>query len=373
MPEIWMRYGTTDIVLDIKFENLANQISSTFQTSQEQDIKTELTSHAPLTDKMLLLALSASKAAAKIITMLIQEARIRGLSVTIDVPQNIASTLRSNLTDIGAASLNRIGYQALNERIAKFQNTIIISSVAYDPLFGFAGAPTALLRNLLADQMIEAFKARKDNTPAPGVRRDPLKIATSAVESIPAVSVELVANGNNVTGIHIGSVKEAFDKAIDHLQSISTIEMDPVKCAIISASEEASAHSTLSTALNSLWNAVHIIKEGGTAILLAEAREGVGSKALQMFIEGRLKPEQLHVSPYIEGLEHLLFMEGMQAKYQMGLVSTLPHYYTKTKLGFITYSGTKDILQKLQEKHGRHFKTLVLSNADITLLKPKAE
>ena len=25
MPEIWLRYGNTDVVLDIKFENLANQ------------------------------------------------------------------------------------------------------------------------------------------------------------------------------------------------------------------------------------------------------------------------------------------------------------------------------------------------------------
>jgi hypothetical protein len=91
-----------------------------------------------------------------------------------------------------------------------------------------------------------------------------------------------------------------------------------------------------------------------------------------MFIEGRLKPEQLHLSPYIDGLEHLLFMEQLRLKYGMGLVSTLPHYYAKTKLGFATYSGTKDILQKLQEKHGKNFRTLVLSNADITLLKPKA-
>ncbi|HZA99796.1 MAG TPA: hypothetical protein VE308_02110, partial [Nitrososphaera sp.] len=59
-------------------------------------------------------------------------------------------------------------------------------------------------------------------------------------------------------------------------------------------------------------------------------------------------------------------------KYEIGLISTLPHYYSKTKLGFATYSGTKDILQKLQEKHGKNFRTLVLSNADITLLKPKA-
>jgi hypothetical protein len=181
-----------------------------------------------------------------------------------------------------------------------------------------------------------------------------------------------VAAGDNVRGVHTGVIKEAFDKAIEQLQSTSTIGAELVKCAIISASDESSSHSTLATALNSLWNSIHIIKEGGTAILLAEAREGIGGGALQMSIEGRLKQEQLHLSPYIDGLEHLLFIEELRVKYDMGLVSTLPHYYTKTKLGFTTYSGTKDVLQKLQEKHGKNFKTLVLSNADITLLKPKA-
>jgi hypothetical protein len=374
MPEIWLRYGTTDVVLDIKFENLANHISSTFQVpqEQEQDIKTALTSGVALTDKMLFLGLSGSKAAAKIIMMLAEEAGTRGLSFTIDVPSKIASTLRSNLGGIETISINRIGYQSLSERMAKFQNTIIVSSVAYDPLFGFAGAPTTLLRNLFAGRMAEAFKARKDNRPTPGVEGDPLKVATSAVESIPATSVELVANGDNVVGIHIGSIKEAFDKAIAQLHLISAVEAEPAKCAIISASDEASTHSTLASALNSLWNSIHIVKEGGTAILLAETREGIGGGALQMFIEGRLKQEQLQLSPYINGLEHLLFIEELRLKYDMGLISTLPHYYSKTKLGFTTYSGTEDILQKLQEKHGKNFKTLVLSNADITLLKPKA-
>jgi nickel-dependent lactate racemase len=219
--------------------------------------------------------------------------------------------------------------------------------------------------------MADAFNARKDNRPAPGIEGNPLKIATSAVESIPALSIELVSNGDNVRGIHIGSIKEAFNKAIEQLQSISTVEAELVKCAIISASDEASSHSTLATALNSLWNSIHVIKEGGTAILFAEARQGIGGGALQMSIEGRLKQEQLHLTPYIDGLEHLLFMEELRVKYDIGLVSTLPYYYTKAKLGFMTYSGTRDVLQKLQEKYGKNFKTLVLSNADITLIKPK--
>ena len=157
MPEIWLRYGTTDVVLDIKFENLASQISSTFQMPLELDLKTAITSGVPLTDRMLFLGLSGSKAAAKIIMMLAEEAHTRGFSFTIDVPHKIASSLRANLTGIETISINRINYQSLNERMAKFQSTIIVSTVAYDPLFGFAGAPTTLLRNLLADQMAEAF------------------------------------------------------------------------------------------------------------------------------------------------------------------------------------------------------------------------
>jgi hypothetical protein len=373
MPEIWLRYGTTNVVLDIKFENIANQISSTFQAPLgQEDVKTRITSSLPLTDKMLILGLSASKAAAKTITALAQEANTKGLSFTIDAPNKLVRSLRANLTGIDISSVNRIDYQSLNERMAKFQNTVIVSSVAYDPLFGFSGAPTALLRNLLTEQMADAFNARKDNKPAPGIEGNPLKIATSAVERIPASSIELVTNSDNVTGIHIGGINEAFNNAIEQLRSISTVESELVKCAIISASDEASPHSTLATALNSLWNSIHIIKEGGTAILFAEAREGIGGGALRLYIEGRLKQEDFHVSPYIDGLEHLLFMEELRVKYDMGLLSTLPYYYTKTKLGFMTYSGTKDVLQKLQEKHGKNFRTLVLSNADITLLKPKA-
>ena len=52
MPEIWLVMATR-CGADIKFENLANQISSTFQVPLQQDAKTAITSGVPLTDKML--------------------------------------------------------------------------------------------------------------------------------------------------------------------------------------------------------------------------------------------------------------------------------------------------------------------------------
>jgi len=371
MPEIWLRYGTTDVVLDIRFENLANQISASFQALPEEEIRAAIAG-VPLTDNMLVLALSGSKAAGRAIAVLGEEARAKGFNFTVDVPHRTAGALRASLAGNEMISINRIDYQSLHDRMSKFQSTMIVSSVAYDPLFGFAGAPTALLRNLLADSMSEAFKARKNNRPAPGVQGELLKVATSAAAGIPATSIELVASSGGIAGVHAGGINEAFEKAISQLQSISSVETDSVKCAIISASGEAGTHSTLASSLNSLWNSIHAVKEGGLAILVAENREGVGGGALQMFIEGRLKPEQLQQSPYIDGLEHLLFIEELRQKYELGLVSTLPHYYARTKLGFTTYAGMKDILDKLPEKHGKNFKALVLSDADIVLLKNRS-
>jgi nickel-dependent lactate racemase len=172
-------------------------------------------------------------------------------------------------------------------------------------------------------------------------------------------------------GVHTGTIKDAFAKAVVQLREASVVETDPVKCAIMSASSESGNHSTLAAGLNSLWNAIHMVKERGTAILLAESREGLGGGALQMFIEGRLAPEQLAQSPYIDGLEHLLYMQELRQRYDIGLVSTLPQYYARTKLGFATYAGMKDVVEKLTEKHGKNFKAIVLSDADITLLRPK--
>lgn len=368
MPEIWLRYGTTDVVLDIRFENLANQISAGFPALPEEEIKAAIAG-VPLTDNMLILALSGSKAAGKIIAMLGEEARAKGFNYTVDVPQRAAGALRASMAGNDTISINRIDYHSLQDRMGRFQSTVIVSTVAYDPLFGFAGAPTALLRNLLPDSMAEAFSARRNNRPAPGARDGPLKAAISAAAQIPATSVQLVASSGGISGVHTGGIGEAFEKAISQLQQISIVETEPVKCAIISASGEAGTHSTLAGSLNSLWNSVHAVKEGGSAILVAENREGVGGGALQMFIEGRLKQEQLQASPYIDGIEHLLFIEELRQKLELGLVSTLPHYYARSKLGFTTYAGMKDILEKLPEKQGKNFKALVLSDADILLLK----
>ena len=372
MPEIWLKYGPTDVVLDIKFDNLSSQISSSFQPMPEEQLKAAVDA-LPVTDNMLVMSLSSSKAASKAVLMLAESARAKGFGVTVDVPARIAGAMRTNLTALAGGEvvlINRAEYQSFQDRAGRFQSTIVVSSVSYDPLFGYAGGPTGILRNFMPEKMAEAYNARRDNLPSPGEELGPVKVAVSAMDGISATSIELVANSSGVAGVHTGTLQDAFGVATSQLRSISVVEEEPAKCAVMSASADAGVQTTLLSSLNSLWNNIHIVKEGGTAVLLAESRDGVGGGALQMLVEGRLRPEQVTQGPYVEGLEHLLFAAELRQKCELGLVSALPRYYA-TRLGFTTYSGMNDVLQKLPEKVGKSYRAIVLSDADITLLKPK--
>lgn len=374
MPEIWLKYGSTDVVLDIRFENLSSQVSSSLQAMPDEQVKTELGA-VPVTDNMLVLSLSSSKAAAKAVNAIFESAKAKGFSnVTIDVPAKLAGSMRANLTALNpdpqaqAISIKRIDYQSLTERMSKFQSIIIVSQMAYDPLFGFAGAPTALARNFYPEKMAEAFSTRTGNMPAAGIEGAPLKVALGAAEGLRATSIELVAGASGIAGVHTGTVTEAFSKALAQFKPTTETQVESTKSAIVSASNESGVHSTLSGALNSLWNSVHAVKEGGSAVLLAECREGLGGGAMQAFVEGRLTQEQVGTAQYSEGLEHLLYIQELKQKRELGLVSTLPHYYA-TKLGFVTFGGARDALEAMLAKHGRSHKALVVADADITLLK----
>lgn len=378
MPEIWLKYGGTYVVLDIRFENLSSQVSSGLQALPEEQVKSTLDA-VPVTDNMLVLALSSSKPAAKAVSAIFESAKGRGFaSVAVDVPARLAGSMRANLAALSpdpqaqAISINRIDYQSLAERMSKFQSTVIISQMAYDPLFGFASAPSALVRSMYPEKMAEAFSARQANAPAPGVEGAPLKVALGAVEGLQATSVELVAGASGIAGVHIGTVSETFSKALAQFKPASEVQVDSAKSAIISASSESGMHLTLSGALNSLWNSVHAVKDGGSAVLLAECREGLGGGALQAYVEGRLPQEQISNAPYSEGLEHLLYIQELKQKKELALVSALPHYYA-TKLGFVTFGGARDALEAMLAKHGRSHKALVVADADITILKTADE
>ena len=374
MPELWFKYGTTDVVLNIRYENLLKHVSaSTFALLSEEQIKIRL-NDVPLTEDTTIFALSDTKSVATVVTTLVELARAKGIpNIHVAVIPRIQRLLKNNLSD-KTILINPVDYESFHTKIKHHCQVIFISQVTYDPLFGYNGTPIILTRNYIHDHMLEAFNARQDNLPKPGVIGPPLQVVSSTFKDLPARSIEVIANSFGIAGICYGDIMNSFEEAIRQLNSISVVDTALTKSAIINTSSETGPHSSLLNSLNSLWNSIHVIKENGSAVLLSENSEGLGGRALEMLVEGRLDVHEYkhNLSEYIEGFEHLMYIKELSQKYELGIVSTLPQYYLKTKLGIKTYGSVKNVIEELLTKYGKNHKVLVLSDPDIILLKVKA-
>ena len=77
MPEIWLKYGTTDVALDIKFGNLLAQVSPDIPLMSDEDIAATL-GNVAMSNNMLILPLSKSKPVQRIVQMLQAVIQSRG-------------------------------------------------------------------------------------------------------------------------------------------------------------------------------------------------------------------------------------------------------------------------------------------------------
>jgi hypothetical protein len=75
------------------------------------------------------------------------------------------------------------------------------------------------------------------------------------------------------------------------------------------------------------------------------------------------------VSEYIEGLEHLTFISELKEKYHLGVLSSLPHYYLRSRFGFEPFSRSEVILEKLLDINGKNHKILVIPDPNMALFK----
>lgn len=367
MPEIWLRYGTTDIALDIRFENLHKEITPQVFPLQEDQINYKL-QDVPVKHNTLIIVFSCTLATKRVLSSLIDKATNNGANGRIMFPPKLKESINVGNEKWISNYLRCEDFGTLKETMDKFDQTLFVTHSAYDPLFGFEGTPTLLLRNYMKDKMIEAISSKSSNMPSPGNFSEPYHLALSLCEDIDAVSIELLGDSKQISDICWGSINDTFRYTSSKLSEKPNIEQQRVKSEIISPGREPFHHSTLSESLNSLWNCMGILSRNGSPILLSESRNGLGSRALEMFVEKKL-PNSMSTKDgkYIDGQEHLMFLEAMREKYNLGIVSTLPEYYLTTKLGFQTYASLKQALASLLSRHGKTHKVALFSDAHFTL------
>jgi len=246
-------------------------------------------------------------------------------------------------------------------------NLVFINEMEFDGLFGIDAVSTKLIRKFGQEQMLTAFEKRRGNLPAPGEDVESFKIANKFSDTFEISSIEIVANSEGIVDLAIGhpSSTSSISKSF---VSIATNEVEKRRSMIISTGKE-SSNDTLRKSLSSLWNCSAAMKDQGLAILLGECKNGVGSDAIQQFLEGRMSLDRLkNPAKYVDGMEDLLFLMEIKKKFQVGLVSVLPQLYTK-KLEIVSFNGIKQVLGHILKNQGAKQKVAVISDGARVLLR----
>ncbi len=360
MPEIWLNYGITDVVLDIRAENLGQKIDSEGEILEDSVINEKLNS-LDLSKPMELVVLHNSKSIQKIISSLFTLCEQKSKPFPkILTDKKILNLVKAGLPE--GSSINEFDDVEISN-----SNLVFMAEMEFDGLFGYETISTRLIKKFGLESMLSAYAKRQGNLPTPGQYPESLEEAKKFTNNFEIQGIEIVANSKGIIDFSIGHPSETLS-ATKIMESHSIKEIGQHKTMVISTGKDAS-NDSLGKSLSSLWNCSNAIKKDGLAILVAECKGGLGSDAIQQYIEDRLTLEQLqNPTKYISGMEDLLFLSEVQKNFQIGLVSILPEFYAK-KLDMISLQGIKYSLDYILKTQGAKQKVAVVADGARLLLR----
>ena len=360
MPEMWLNYGPTDVVLDIKAENLEQKLAVEGKTLSDSDIKSKLES-LDLSKPTELVVLNASESVKKILSTILVKCEEKSIpKPSIFADSKIINTVKRYLPEQSSIS----EFSNMDESNS---NLVFVAEMEFDGMFGFETISTRLLKKFGPESMLSAYEKRKGDLPSPGQNVESFQIAKKFSQKFEVLAVEIIANSNGICDLSVGhpSSTSSLSKTFS---SYAIKDVGKHRTMIISTGKE-SSNDTLGKTLSSMWNCSESIKNDGFAILVGECRLGIGSDAIQHFIEGRLNIDRLKKpSQYITGMENLLYLTETQKKFQIGLLSILPQFYTK-KLNIKPFNGIKQIIDHVLKIQGQKQKVQVVTDGARIILR----
>ncbi len=360
MPEIWLNYGANNVVLDIKAENLENKFETDGVVLDDSEIISKI-SVLDFSKPVELVILTFTKSIQRILSV------ISSLCESNSWPKPSVFTDKTIVNLVREQVSDKIVVSEFNSESLSDSKLVFVDEVEFDGLFGFETVSTRLLKKFDQSLMLSAFEKRSNDLPNPGKNLETLQIAKSFTNSFEILAIEIVSNTKGITEIFCGHPSKTLSISKFLIEN-RIKQFGSYKTMIVSTGKD-SSNDTFTTSLNSLWNCYDSIRNDGLTILLAECKFGIGSLAIQNFIDDRLSLDKLRQpSKYVDGMENLLFLTEIQKKFQIGFVSILPKFYLE-KLNILAFSGVKSSIDYILKNFGPNQKVQVISDASRVVLR----
>ncbi|MCP8316948.1 MAG: hypothetical protein H3Z51_08845 [archaeon] len=379
--EIWLPYGQVEVAVNIRAENLEEVLEPSMQKLDDRSLSERLNS-IEITEKSMIILSDVTRATLRVLNSFIdlQIEKGRSKNLIIAVEKNHLKAVKkaleekfTNIIAIGEPLVNvgiADGSQVKLPKAFLEYRRMIISEVSFNPLFGFGGGPVSLIKVIDPRLVEEAFKRRLDENPKPGLDTNSAWFASRVSEEVGEFfSIEVLNTKGEVSDVFLGNIVDAHSKASKALyESAKKVLRQPARAMFISLSDP-SKSLTLSSSIKSLWNVIGGLGEKGIVALLAECPEGLGSEALRLYVSNRLRLDEfVKHGKYMEGFEDLIYLKNALQSYNIILISTLPNYYSETRLGLRTFKKASDALNYMISSLGARVKLYVIVDAFNTLL-----
>ncbi len=406
MVEIWLPYGSTEVVARIQYENLmgiylGESVDSVkdFDRSINQSI--DNASGVRLEDLV-----RKNKSAVIIVeepqSRLLRQASsiIRSRIIQLGIlPKNVTIILggfnqlfdlrnsrynededviethhdfKSNLTRLRRSAFRK--KVEVNKAIAASNLRITVSEVRPHPITGYTGGGRAILSiSGLSTIKRVISKVNDPNVKAGITKENPVFESINELGEIASVnfSLNIVPNPErNLVAAYAGDFEESFVNALKLSRSISEARIEKKSDIALVSSGGLPWDSNLASA----WNAVDMVqsavKDNGAIILLAECSKGHGSEVLLNLITKYDTSKSLFRSirkQYSLGAEVVYkYMRNLE-KNQITLVSALPSYYSRKHFRLSTANTINEALEMVLKKTGRKSKVAVFPQGSNTI------
>lgn len=356
MPEIWVPYGDVETLFTVQAENLGEVVEP--QPDVEAGEVERLAES--LRGSQLLFVCDTKPATVEFLRRLGPAfSENKGPAVYSPSPKKLEAQVPELKGRVASTTGEFQGDQGgFEKELTAESRKMIVACAQPDPLFGLIDAKVAACLCWARGSKASAARARRDFEPTPFEK-------TKSYDSMERLAAQ-VPDASFVTAVpragKLRSVLEnaPFDAVANGFYEARTAQ---TKAMIVGVGGKG-FDDTLSGALRLVWSALAGVKTSGDILLLSECSEGLGSKALEMLVTGRIAPESgRRREEYVDGLEEVYYLEKLKEDYEVVLLSGLPHMYARSKLGLPVARGSSEALGRLLGKLGRTGKVNLVTRA----------
>ncbi|MGM0500939.1 MAG: nickel-dependent lactate racemase [Bacillota bacterium] len=276
-----------------------------------------------------------------------------------------------NLVDLGELSSGNRLY--LNREVVEADLLITTGVIAPHYFAGFSGGRKSILPGVAGRESIQFNHSRmvKLIGDLPPIEKNP--ISQEMIEAAKLVGVDFIINvvtnsKKEIVDVVAGDLEAAWLSGVDTSAEMYHVELDEkVDVAVVSAGGYPK-DINIYQAQKALDNADGAVKEGGTIVLLAECRAGLGEEIFEDWLSDSEKPEdnvERIKEKFIIGGHKAFAISKVVLEKEFILISELNQDITE--MMFATKVETlNEALKVINQKH-EDYKTIVLPQGGLTV------